>query len=474
MRKSGDGGFHKIFETLFRVIQSEKPLYTRATAASTKTKAAAKLAACASVLRTTAEVGTQAIKLKTVKALIDHITQALPSVNEHFCQPLISDYPKALRSILSYAPHVEQLPKAEWLELVDFCSQGISAYTLLSDDRSSNPVGADSEEHHGIRINVPVRESPATSFTGQAKKNAGRWAKNGTNPHITGTLEELVFCIRFLFSASNAPLLEKAQVVCSTLLEFLYSSSHFGLAHQAAFTSLNCAISRVMTEDVALARWTVKKIVPLVRRHWQTRSASVREEMLISLICGRSCIPLLMDVEEVDETGQVEDCEAELQSLLNVLQLDYCKRADREYLQVDDLLFREPSGQENTQPALSSRTFSLRPEAMKSEQAWAVLDVMASIANALFNRPRTHTRNLDNSDPPQKRQKLSEPTGMFLDQLASSITPEKQGLLQILAFVVDISYLETEVVERLLKALLTYISSDVNSIANWAMLTASW
>lgn len=419
-------------------------------------------------------MGTQAIKLKTVKALIDHITQALPGVNEHFCQPLISDYPKALRSILSYAPHVEQLPKAEWLELVDFCNEGLGAYTLLSDDRLLNPVVADSEEHHGNRMNSLVREGPTTSFTGQGKKIASRRARNGTNPHIASTLEELVFCIRFLFSASNAPLLEKAQVVCSTLLEFLYSSSHFGLAHQAAFTSLNCVISRVMTEDVALARWTVKKIVPLVRRHWQTRSASVREEMLISLICGRSCIPLLMDVEEVDEMGEIEDCEAELQSLLNVLQVDYCKRADREYLQVDDLLFHEPLGQENNHPALSSRTFSLRTEAMKSEQAWAVLDVMASISNALFNRPRTHTRNPDNSDPPQKRQKLSEPTGMLLQQLANSTTSEKQGLLQILAFVIDISYLETQMVERVLKTLLAYISSDVNSIANWAMLTASW
>ena len=76
-----DASFHRIYEVLFKIIVSEQSAYAKAKTAPLKSGAANRLSACAGVLRLAVEVGVGSVKLKTVKALLDHFIETIPLIS---------------------------------------------------------------------------------------------------------------------------------------------------------------------------------------------------------------------------------------------------------------------------------------------------------------------------------------------------------------------------------------------------------
>jgi ataxia telangiectasia mutated family protein len=109
-----DASFHRIYETLFEVVVSEQKAHATAKTTTLKSAAANRLSSCASVLRLATEVGIASVRLKTVKALLDHFIETISLPGGALCEPLALEYPKAMRVVLAYPPHVAHLPKAEW------------------------------------------------------------------------------------------------------------------------------------------------------------------------------------------------------------------------------------------------------------------------------------------------------------------------------------------------------------------------
>jgi ataxia telangiectasia mutated family protein len=71
---------------------------------TTRTAAENRLSAASGALRLAVEVGIRLVKFKTIRSVLDHITETLVLSSGKFCDPLALDYAKCLRAVLNYQP----------------------------------------------------------------------------------------------------------------------------------------------------------------------------------------------------------------------------------------------------------------------------------------------------------------------------------------------------------------------------------
>jgi len=412
------------------------------------------------VLRVAVEVGVRKLKPKTVKAVVDHITQTLPTLNEGYCDSLSSDYVKSLRTIVEYQPHVEHMHKEEWRDLVDFCNEGIM---LAQGSAGSNNLGPYSSQY------------VLSGTHGSSGKLAGTVAKtrgdNGTQESANGqtknNAEELVLCLYQLTSAPNSPV-EKAQAILVTLMDLLQSSATVGRAHQAAFATMNRILARIATNDVSLTQQIVKEVIPLIRRLWPAKSTSLKDEMLITLVLGRSYILKLARAEDGESFG------AELEGLLESVQSEYSKRAERDQLQLDDLVLLTRSRAGYKPVPLSIAGVHLRMGTTKSEQNWAIPQTIGFLLSVLETHETARLKHdtVDDvvEDSRRKRRRMVQQLDDLLRQTKNSHLTGRLCALQVIPFILDQTVATGNEMSRILDCLLSCISDENGTIVSWAMV----
>ncbi|MCJ1401031.1 Serine/threonine-protein kinase tel1 [Xylographa trunciseda] len=457
LHELNDDGFHTLFEALFRVTQSEK-LSNAKSSGRTKAQSDGRLSTCASLLRLAVKIGVCTIRKKTVRALIDHITQTLPSSDDQYLEPLLNDYVKALRTVLEHQPHLEHLSKKEWHGLVDFCNDGIQ-FAITVAERSTNL----STLANGSSL-FSSSSTPSTmgSSLGQARKVGFGSATDGDTVKI---LDDFALCLSCLLRTTNAVIMDKAASITDVLLALLQASAT-GSAHQAAFMSLNLILIRCITEDVDLVQHTFKSALPYVRRLWQTKSGGLKEEMLITLIYGENLMPSLLDMDDHHE------CRSDLQGLLDMCTAEYIKRAERDQLQLDDLDLSLSFVEHKDHAVLGLPTIRLRLGTPRSEWAWASLHVIATIFCALFDDSSSLSSELttDRTATPQKRRKITNGFDTLLKSLTSSPPQDCLLALKLLTFISGSIGLDQDKILQTIEALSTSLSSDNYVQANWSMI----
>lgn len=458
-----DKAFHEILEILFRVAKVECSTYAHSSKQSRQTLSAGRLSECAGVLRLAVKVGVRKLHSKTVKALVDHVTQTLPTSDSSYCEPLITDYFKALRIVLEYSAHVEHLPKDNWHDTVDFCLE------CLND--LNRPL---KEVDSGFNVNrgsytMRDRLSTRSKHIGYGSNSNGHDSQITIQSQIRGSAEDLILCVRHLVSAPNAPVLEKASSILELLIDLLHSSSITPLFRQVTFESINSIIVRASTENTSLVLRIVKRIIPLIRRFWQARSAPLKD-MLISMLYGEVYMGRLV---LADENGEFKE---ELVGLLEVLRNEYCKRIEREQLQLDDLDFSDHSFDIERRTPLKTKAFELRLGALKAEQPWVLLYLSASFlevleADVTFHYVHNHAEEHDNRS---KRQRVARPLDEVLQYIKAQQVPERLYGLQVLAFFIDKRTMDSGDLQAMVDAVLPCLSDDNALISSWAMHSMTW
>lgn len=454
-----DKGYHKIFEALFRLATSEKSVYVKASKSTTRNQSASRLSSCASVVRLAVEVGVRKLRPKTVKALVDHITQTLPTVNEGYCEPLCLDYLKSLRTVLEYQPHVEHLPKEEWHDLTDFCNEGIVL--------TQGSVGNDSATSHSTQFVLSGTGGSSVQLTASTGSRRENGAQDSANGRTKSNVEELVFCLCQLTSPPNAPILEKAQSIMTTLMNLLQSSANAARSHQAAFATMNRVLTTITTNDISLTREIVEAILPLIRRFWPTKSIALKDEMLITLILLRCYVTAVL------ESKDAESFRAELEGLLQSMQSEYSKRAERDQLQLDELRFLSRSGAQHKPVPLSVAGMHLRMGMTKSEQSWAIPQTLGFLLSAVGISPTTrmkHDTNDDVEEGRRKRRRTVQPLDDLLRQTKNSHLTGRLCALQTIPFLLDQMNATNDELNHILDYLLGCISDENGTIASWAMV----
>ena len=445
-----DKGYHKIYEALFRLATSDKSAYGKATKSSLRAQVGTRLASCAAVFRLAVEAGVRKLKQKTVKALVDHITQTLPTSEGGFCEPLGLDYIKSLRVLVEYQPHVEHFVAEEWHNLITFCLDGIQIQQgVLGDNASSvsdGPSGllGSASTNGSSSISTSLRFANAsTTFTSHGKTNA----------------EELILCLDQLLRPGRAPDLKTTRSILATLIQFLQLAATVGRAHHTVLSAFNQCFVHTSTDHIDLSRQAIGEILPLLRRLWGTKSSTLKDEMLTTLIHAQTYLEKMIQ-DTSDPTIYTE-----LESLLELMQTDYSKRLDREQLQLDDVDLAVSRPPPTRHHPLRLRVMSLKGSP-RSEQSWTMLQMIAVIISILDSR----LANVPENAAPTKRRRLNQFFEDCLRQAKLSGSASRLCALQALPFVLDHRPLPEVLLETVLEQLVSSVSDDDSQIASWSMI----
>ena len=462
-----DDSYHTVLETVFRVAKIDKSSYARASK-SAKSKAEGRLSACAALVRTVVEVGLRKLRYKTVKALVEHIIQTLPTAGGGYCGPLIADYFRALAALLGYKAHPEHFLGDDWHEVVDFCVQAARDLTRNFKGNES-ALSAGGRLLNGSTSNRDGHSRSATpSMVGDyGRKSSNNISQNATDSQLKGSDDQIVLCLQHLVSVPNAPVSDRADMILATLVEMFQSYQKVSSIQQAAFECINSIISRTVAINIDLPLQTMKTITPLLRRFWEPKegAATFNDTLLAFLLYGEMLLPRIISE---DQTG---DCNTSLQALIEVLRDDYCSRRHRGQLQLDDLVLLDHRRFATTQIPLSTRTIQIKLDRLRAESSWCIIARSAAIMVALENAIIAHEEPLDGDEvQDSKRQRLEHPLDDILHHVKGLLLPEKLYGLQMLVFIYDSLSLDEGTFQCHLDALLPCLSDSDSSIASWAML----
>ena len=406
------------------------------------------------------------MRYKTVKALIEHIIQTLPTADTGYCTPLCINYFKALATLLGFEAHPEHFIGDEWHEVVDFCLEAARDLNRSSEVNESGST-------NGIRIlNVSAsrRDNPSRSATPSAASTHGQLSSFNASqpaayPQIRDSQLEIAICLRHLISVPNVPISAKANAFATTLLTLLDSYPKVAVIQQTLFECINSLMSRIIANDVALALHIVSKTLPLFRRFWDVRDNTMKEPLLVLLSFAEGLLPRLINE---DHSGNLK---TELDVLVETLREDYCSRRFREQLQLDDLSPVDPISYTRSQIPLSNKTLQVRTGVFKAEQPWCLLASTAAVIAALEHATIARAKSLqtDEHDLPPKRQRLSHPTDDLFALTKSSTPSEKLYALKVLVFVFDKVGYDENALQGRLDMLLPCLSDDDGLIVSWAM-----
>ena len=459
-----DESYHTVLESVFRVAKIDKSNYARATK-STKTKVENRLTACAALVRTVVEVGLRKLRYKTVKALVEHIIQTLPTAGGGYCEPLTADYFRALASLLEYKAHPEHFLGNDWHEVVDFCLQAADDL-----DRSSELI--ESGLSNGGRLlngprsnrNGPSRSATPSTFGEFGRKPSSNISQRTTDSQLKGSDEQIVLCLQHLASVPNAPISDRADVVLATLVKLLQSSQKVGPIHKAAFECINSIMSRIVAIDIALPLQTMKRVLPLLQRFWQPKkdAAALNDALLAFLSYVEILLPRMISED------QTSDCKDTLQALVEHLRNDYCSRERSGQLQLDDLVLLDSSRFSSKQIPLGTKTLQVRLDGPRAESPWCLISKSAAITAAL--EKAMMAREDPSDEQHSKRQKLEHPLDDVLHHVNGSLLQEKLYSLQMFVFIYDSLQFDEGTLQCHLDALLPCLYGNDGSIMSWAML----
>ncbi|KAL8689365.1 MAG: hypothetical protein Q9218_004951 [Villophora microphyllina] len=459
-----DKAYHQILEDLFRLIKIESSTYTRAKTPSQKNPSATRLSSCANVLRAVVEVGIPKFRLKTVKALLDHITQTLPSSDGGYYEPLAAEYFKTFRTVLEYPSHPEHLTPDEWHDLADFCIQAIK-------DLFDRQIENGDSFLFGDETVLSSRGQLSRSATPSGRTVSAVRRPNGTKSHsshdssLKTPAEDVVQCLKHLASTSNGPILQKAQAIVGTLVKFVPTTTNNDLVQQAAFETINIVLSRIYINDVSLTLQTIQSLIPVIRRCWSTKSNSLKDHMLVPLILGGPYLPRLI---MSDPDVQV----AALFNLLDTMREEYCRRHARDQLQIDDLDLSGTTGDMLEERPFRLRALGLRFRVLSAESPWALLLVTASIAVAISQGggPKEYPIDPEGMCQVPKRRKTEDPIDSLFQRLRLSAVAEKIYALQVLCFIFEYMQFGASVLQTYIESVLAHVSDKSSSLCSWAML----
>ena len=408
----GDDGFHRLLESLYRIIRTDKSAFLKAgQAAQSKSKTTAttnRLSSAAIAFRLTVEAAVSKIKFKTVISVIDHIISTLPTPDEEYVEPLRNDYFKCFRILLEYPPYAEHLKPKQWQEFVDFLIAGVSI--SLGDDEQ------DSSHLSGRETSMSSRNGSYLSIRVSQGQRSSRYAARSS-------LDDILGALRALSDTTNAPVITRASAIINAMLEILLSS-HTGQA--AALEVFNNVALILTTEAVELLLRSLTRLIPIMHRLWSSKSAALRDQILVTL---RICHPMFL--AQRDAVGYLEPALRE--KILDTLQSDYMERSPRELLQSDDVALRLLSF-DRSQPGYR---LTPRGDSTRALLNWTLLTTMTTLFCGLSrtsNRPITSS---ETTEQPAKRRKLTTPFHELRQRAGQSDGADRLASVQVLLFAYD-------------------------------------
>lgn len=219
--------------------------------------------------------------------------------------PAALDYTKAIKTLLSYPPHLECLDQASWRRLAGVCWASLLGDPIRLDDDSQDELEDEEEESE-----VDVKPFEATQG---ANAHHRQKTLSTINSEIAGLLP-------ILFSSSAAPLVSplperdtvyvpEPSAGLSMILKihrFFTQYPNDNNAHLPILQSLNLILGEMELNAREEMSSASVKILPQLANMWSTRKKDIREQVLIAL---RTFLPFAAHkiTVEHDKSGAVRE-----------------------------------------------------------------------------------------------------------------------------------------------------------------------
>lgn len=250
-----------------------------------------RLAEAISLVRWMAERSVYFIARKPVIALVTHMTALLVDDTTLF-EPAVGDYAKALRTILSYPPHLESIDGTLWKRLMTVCWAGILGDRIPREDQWIGDVEEDELDEESEDVNMGQRATDSS--------HARPRGKGG----ISQTQVELLQLVPILLASPSAPILpvfptrESPHVPPTSVgysllmkaIRFLEQHPTETTAHLHALRSINAIVSELELNSRHELVSAGAKLLPRLQDHWLAKSKPLREQVVISM---RTLLPFL-------------------------------------------------------------------------------------------------------------------------------------------------------------------------------------
>lgn len=446
-----DKNVHLIFEGLFSFATLEVETWTKALSKPASLSAStARLEMCATVFLAATKTLYPMMRFKTVKAILGHVIQVLPTADGGFCEPLINEYIGSLNIIFNHGAHSEHLDAETWLDAVDFCIQSIDVLQEQADEMETTPPMSFSRK-------IPARPS------GSMRSSDVAW-----KPGLA-----LLDCLRAVIRPPSCPFMGRAALVIKCIFDVLKRNTTSSSTQRIAFGALNTCIVRIAHNSRKLMDNIIHAVLPLIRSLWAKIKGSQRDDMLITLVYLQRYIAVLTG------TFAGDDVVTDVEDLLQVLMEDYLARHDSRQLSLDDLYL----GMERLAPLdvmpMQARTMALRKfkreeEAKDTEHEWTILSVIGFYASWLDVHISLMSRGTDQSQlsrSPKRRRTSSKLEDLINETLSAGPYSRVRPALRIICMLVQSRRMSELELVKVLEPLTQLMSHKDLDVANWAMIS---
>lgn len=418
----------------------------------TKSGAITRFTNCSQTLRLAVERGSRNIRLRTLKALLDHLTETLLDSQGSCCEPIALDYSRCLSAVLAYEPHVEHLKEAQWKKVALFCLDRIAAAVPSDVDEDSQ---SSSNRLSGRSSRTLVNASHASSTSEHLPKQA---------------IDEFVTSLRHLTSSPVAPVSGKGKAILATMLQYLHVSQSVNQAQVNALSTVNNVLLQIRGERTQVTISVTQSCIQIARILWGSKLAAIKNEVLIMLVL------LQPYVRHILQTTDNATFRADLDSMVEILRSEYARRDQKDQLRLDDLRLSHTA--ESFFEGLKCQIFSLRDGIASSantsngEQSWTLLRLLVGFST--FNGQGDMGR--ENSPEPRpdnarKRVKITHWSDELLRMLYDLHIPTKISSLQLICFAAQSGPIDEHVLERVVERLTALCTDENGLVVSWALLT---
>ncbi|KAK8844109.1 hypothetical protein IAR55_006903 [Kwoniella newhampshirensis] len=471
--KEGGAGWIAFYQCLFQVVVMEKKAVVKRGASA---QADRRLADSISLVRWMTERTVHLLSRKPFMALFTHLTQMLVFASRIF-PPASLDYTKALRSLLLYTPHLENLDQGSWKVLMGICWAAVLGDEVrVNDEWEDEDVleVVDHENISGSRLDTDFPTTQAGPSTGRSKST------------ISQACSELITLIPILLSSTAAPLLPPLPTKIPTVApvekvglaillkihRFFFQFPSENSAYFAILRSLNLVLAELELNCRDDSVSAGLKLFPQLVSLWGTRNKAVREQVVIAI---RMFLPFVTHKTLVD-SKQAPMIRDTLEKMMDGLPRETAVKWGIEPLDLNVLRLKRLRSEATRGPFelhLLSAGFDFSHE---HAMTWAVLELYSDSCIYLHeSQSLTHPATPSREGPSAKRRRIDNTLSSVA--LAMEVGSHKSRLLalQVLIFVVDSHWakMHSEAQSDIRRAMLELLDDDDDSLQSWAFLGLS-
>ncbi|KAH9916328.1 uncharacterized protein B0H18DRAFT_884948 [Fomitopsis serialis] len=491
--EKGDGkAWLVIYQALFNAVLKEKDAYAKKGDASSAV-VKRRLGDAASAVRWLIEHSVQRMNSKVVKAVLAHLTKFIINRGELFT-PVALQYAKAIRCILSYAPHLEHLVETTWITLLE-----MSLNVILGDrvrrnlnemedtfaEEREDSLLAGSEVDESGEDGTPSTLGPSSSRkrklppATQTRQTPFSGSPAPTSHPVTQEQVEFMSLLVVLLQSSSAPLLSPQHpylpvALFNRLSRILQKYPGDSSLHHDYLLALSAALSHVALNDSATVIKFAHDAWEGLLSMWGTKNQRTKQDLVVVL---QTLFPYYT-AEPVDPTVFANvDYANGVAKLWHLLSSEAESRWGVDGLSLDRLRLEARQlgvDGDSPQPFVGS-TFRHGWQFDSSQAlAWTILELQADCTAKLYRLTESvHSMEPSNSRGAGKRVKLESPVKSLLDLVNhSSVSGIRSYHLQSLLFFIDKHWaiLHEELQQQVISVLLQFVSFEGGSVQSWTFL----